>query len=150
MKRQKETVGSILEINIENKYFTYAQILNGVCVFFDYRSKEHLKDFTILENAPILFFLCVYKQVITQGDWLKVGKMPIREDCKVIPNQFIQDHFNPDNIEMYITETGEIVPSTREECMGLERCAVWDSNHVEDRIRDHYLGVPCVWEEPMK
>lgn len=85
MKRQKETVGSILEINIENKYFTYAQILNGVCVFFDYRSGEHLKDFTILENAPILFFLCVYKQVITQGDWLKVSKMPIREDCKVIP-----------------------------------------------------------------
>ena len=109
-----------------------------------------MKDFTILGSVPILFFLGIYNQVITQGDWLKVGKMPIREDCKILPNQFIQDDFNPNNIEMYITETGEIVPSTREECMGLERCAVWDSNHVQDRIRDHYLGVPCIWVEPMK
>ena len=40
MKRQKRTIGSILEINIENEYFTYAQILHEGCVFFDYRSKN--------------------------------------------------------------------------------------------------------------
>lgn|GEM_PF-197253 len=150
MKRQRITIGSILEINIENEYYTYAQILaHGICVFYDYQARNQLKDFSILENAPLLFFLCVYNQVITQGDWLKVGKMPIREDCKTLPNQFIQDMCDPDKVEMYITETGEIVPSTKEECIGLERCAVWDSNHVEDRIRDHYLGVPCIWVEPI-
>lgn len=148
-KRQKETIGSILEIPIEDKYFTYAQILPEVCVFFDYRSVSPLRDFTVLQNAPILFFLCVYKQVITQGDWLKVGKMPIREDCKVVPNFYIHDDFTQ-RFSMYITETGEIVPSTKEECLGLEEAAVWDSNHVEDRIRDFYLGIPSIWGGPLE
>lgn len=46
MKKQGITIGAVLEINIENKYYTYAQILHEGCGFFDYRSKEHLKDFT--------------------------------------------------------------------------------------------------------
>lgn len=149
-KRQRITLGSVLEINIENKYYTYAQILHEVCVFFDYRSKEKISDFSILQEVPILFFLGVYNDVITKGIWPKVGKMPIRNDCKVVPNMFIQDSMHPDRFEIYITETGEIVPATKEECIGLERCAVWDSNHVEDRIRDHYLGVPCIWVEPIE
>ncbi len=46
MKRQRITEGSILEINIENDYYVYAQILvKGLgYAFFDHRSKERVTD----------------------------------------------------------------------------------------------------------
>jgi hypothetical protein len=36
-----------------------------------------------------------------------------------------------------------------ERCVGLERAAVWDPEHVEDRLRDHRAGVPNKWVESL-
>ena len=33
-------------------------------------------------------------------------------------------------------------PARPEEAAGLERAAVWSAEHVEDRLRDHFDGVP--------
>lgn len=152
MKRQRITEGAILEINIKNDYYVYAQILvKGLgYVFFDYRSKWHLTDLDELLKCEILFIVMVYNDVVTQGKWIKVGKLPIRKDLLVQPMKFIQDSTNPDKFELYNPNNGEIVNATRAECVGLERASVWEANHVEDRIRDHYLGVPNVWVEQLK
>jgi Immunity protein 26 len=149
-KRQQRTVGSILEINIDKQYYVYGQILKEGYAFFDYKSKEPLTDFAVLLKAPILFILGVYNYVVTKGEWLKVGKLDIREDLKVRPMNFIQDALNPKNFELYDPNTGEIRPCKREECEGLEPAAVWAANHVESRIRDYYNGVPNVWVERLK
>lgn len=149
MKRQKETIGSIVEINVYGVYglyYCYAQILaHGNLAFFDYRSKGHIETLSILNNCNLLFIICVYKDIITQGYWLKVGKLPIREELQVAPMQYIYHKFDKLQFELYDPNTGEIRPSTKEECRGLERCAVWDKHHVEDRLRDYYNGVPCIW-----
>ena len=151
MAKQRITEGAILEINIENKYYVYAQILKKGLgyAFFDYKTKEKLTNFQILNNSKVLFILTVYDYVITQCKWLKVGKLPIREDLLVQPMKFIQDEFNYKKLELYNPNTGEITPTTKDKIIGLERAAVWADNHVEDRIRDHYLGVSNVWLEQM-
>ncbi|MBL0048944.1 MAG: hypothetical protein IPP32_12705 [Bacteroidetes bacterium] len=147
MAKQRITEGSIIEINIENQYYVYAQILvKGLgYAFFDYKSKEKLTDFSILRQSKVLFIVMVYNDVITQGKWLKVGKLEIREDLKNQPMKYIQDAINPNNFELYNPNTGEVIKATREQCEGLECAAVWESNHIEDRIRDYYLGVPNIW-----
>lgn len=152
MKRQRVTEGAILEINIENQYYVYAQILvKGLgYAFFDYKSKEHLKDLNELLKCEVLFIVTVYDDVVTQGKWIKVGKLPIRQDLLVQPMKFMQDYMDLDKFDLYNPNTGEIVKATRDECFGLERASVWEFNHVEDRIRDHYLGVPNVWVEQLK
>lgn len=152
MKRQRITEGAILEINIENDCYVYAQILlKGLgYAFFDYRSKQHLTALDELLKCEILFIVMVYNDVVTQGKWIKVGKLPIRQDLLVQPMKFIQDSTNPDKFELYNPNTGEIVNATKAECVGLERASVWEANHVEDRIRDYYLGVPNVWVEQLK
>jgi hypothetical protein len=148
MKKQKIIQGSILEINIKNQYYTYAQILDkGGYVFFDYNSEKRLTDFSVLEDKPILFIICVYDDVIKQGHWPIVGKMNIRKNLNTQPMQFIQDALHPDRFEFYNPNTGESTPATREKVKGMERAAVWEANHVEDRIRDYYNGVPCIWLE---
>lgn len=147
MKRQIITPGSILEIHIEKEYYVYAQILlNGLgYAFFDFKSKVRLMDLNTLLNCKVLFILMVYDDVITKGVWLKVGKLPIREELLIQPMKFIQDALNPDKFQLYNPNTGEISSATKKDCKGLERASVWEANHVEDRIRDHYLGVPCAW-----
>lgn len=146
IKKQRITIGAILEINIENNYYVYAQILgNANYAFFDYRTTSQLKDFTVLFDKPVLFIASVYNDIITQGHWLKVGNLELRNDFKVLPMKFIQDALNPDSFELYDPNTGESKPSTKEQIKGLERAAVWEANHIVDRIRDYYNEVPCVW-----
>ena len=144
-KRQRETVGSVIQIRIDNGYYVYAQILRlGQYVFFDYRSQELLKDLSVLNSANILFILSVDSYPVNVGRWLKVGKLPIRIEFENLPNKYIFDKFKRE-FSLYITETGEILPSTKGEVRGLEQCAVWGENHVVDRIRDYYNKVPCKW-----
>lgn len=146
IKKQRITVGSILEINIENEYYVYAQILGKAgYAFFDFKTENRLKDYFILLEKPILFITSVYNDVITLGHWLKVGSIEIREDLKEQPLQFIQDALHPDKFEFYDPNTGESKPATKEQIKGLERASVWEANHIEDRIRDYYNGVPCIW-----
>lgn len=39
--------------------------------------------------------------------------------------------------------------ATRAQCADLERSAVWDPEHVEDRLRDHHAGRSNKWAESL-
>lgn len=152
MAKQRITEGAILEILIENDYYVYAQILTKGLgyAFFDFKSTQKLTDFTILEKAKVLFIVMVYNDIITNGRWLKVGKLPIREDLVELPMKFIQDSLNPEKIELYNPNNGEIIPATKQDALGLECAAVWEAENVEERIRDYYEGKPNIWVEKMQ
>lgn len=53
-----------------------------------------------------------------------------------------QDELDETQFELYNPNTGEATQATREGMRGLETCAVWEAHHVEERIIDHYNGVP--------
>ena len=147
MKRQQRTPGSIVLIDLGNGYYNYAQILNDGLAFFDiYTNEAELENLTVLLEKPVLFILEVYRDVISTGRWLKVGKLPIRDDLKVVPLQFIQDKLNPKLFRLYNPNTGEMFPATRDECEGLEVAAVWEAWEVEQRIKDYYEEGK-VWKE---
>ena len=140
-----------MKINLKNGYYNYAQIVENGIAFFDIYTKDpELEDLSILLEKPVLFILEVYRDVISTGLWLKVGKLPIREDLKTLPMQCIQDALNETQFELYNPNTGEVTKATREECEGLETCAVWEAYHVESRLRDHYNGVPNDIVEALK
>jgi len=87
MKRQRRTPGSIVKIDLKNGYYNYAQIVENGIAFFDIYTKDpELEDLSILLEKPVLFILEVYRDVISTGLWLKVGKLPIREDLKNTSN----------------------------------------------------------------
>ena len=64
--------------------------------------------------------------------------------------KFIQDSLNPSKFESYNPNTGEITPSTKEECIGLERAAVWEAEHVESRITDFFNSRENVWVKQLE
>ena len=146
VKRQKRTLGAVMEINVDNEYYVYAQSYPYTEeVIFDYRSKEPLEDLSVLLSVKQLFRIVVFRWVIGSGHWKKVGKLPLREDLLIVQKQYIYHKFDRDKFEIYNPETGQITPSNKEECRGLERCSVWGADSIKDRIRDHYNGVPCMW-----
>lgn len=60
----------------------------------------------------------------------------------------MQDPVNPQKFQIY--DRGFMRPALRSECEPLERTAVWDPEHVEDRIRDAYAGRESVWVRSMQ
>lgn len=150
MIKQQRTVGSVLKVKLENGKFTYAQILKPVLVFFDFIVETELEDLNQLLNAKVLFYASVYDDVITKGRWRKVGKIPIRDEFLTVPLQFIQDAIDPKNFRLYDPNSGEIVKARKSECEGLERAAVWEAYHIEERTLDHYARRKNIWVESMR
>ena len=95
MKRQQETVGSIVQIHINDEFYVYAQILpHGLLAFFDYKSDTELSDLNVLKNAKVLFITAVYKYVT------KVSHPFISAIWVIVPfggwskNQMFSERFN--------------------------------------------------------
>ncbi|MBC3809744.1 hypothetical protein H8K52_20635 [Undibacterium seohonense] len=145
--RQRRTIGSIVIIPIDD-FFIHAQVLPEVdMVFFNTKGKTNLTPDEIV-NTQVLFREAVNDDAIRDGRWLKAGKASIsKENSQPLP-KFIQDALNPTKFEIYVG--GVIRSAKREECLNLQRCAVWAVNHIEDRIRDYYNGMPNKWVEQMR
>ena len=143
MPRRKS--GTIYEIVIDNSYYCYAEIIPyGNMAFFDYKSDKPLEDLSVLLTTPVLFIVAIYPYILTKKLWKKVGIINLREEFNN-DVQFYVYHRIYDSFDIYSSKTGELIKSTREECLGLEQCAIWGVNHIEDRLRAYYSGKPCIW-----
>jgi hypothetical protein len=116
--------------------------------FFDARSTSDLRIEEIV-GRPVLFRLAVHKSAYADGRWPKVGSAPVPEGLLGGVPRFMQDAITG---RLSISEDGGVTsrPATFDECRDLERLAVWEPEHVEDRLRDHYAGVPNKWVESLR
>lgn len=147
--RQQRTIGAVVEVIFEPGRKTYARILGEASfAFYDYIDTGQEISIEDIIAKPILFILAVYDDAVTKGRWKKIGKAPLDLSLQVLPCKFIQDGLNETKFEIY--DNGSIRPSSKAECLGLERAAVWEPEHVESRIADYYNGKPNKWELQMR
>lgn len=148
MKKQKRTVGAVLTVPLGDGTTCYAITLpEADFAFLKVRTSDSLPPSDISERS-VLFRVAVHKSAWADGRWLKVAKVELPEHLLSPQPRFIQDALNPEKFEIYIG--GSIRPASRSECESLERAAVWDPEHVESRLRDHYAGVPNQWVESLR
>lgn len=146
MARQHITVGAFLEIDLGNGYYAYARILERVSyAFYDLHSSNKVTDLNSIASKPILFIVAVYRSAVNSGRWVKIGKKPLEKWFEVLPNQFVQDALHPERYSLYNPNSGVMTETDRENCIGLERAAVWEDVHVESRLKDHYANKPNIW-----
>ena len=151
IEKKSPVIGSIIEICIDNKYYTYAQKLGnnaGSLVFFDYYDTSRIEDSRIFNTLKKLFIITIYDSTFKRSNWKVFNKIEIRKEFDKLPLEFIYDKI-ADQYKIYDPNTGEIRKSNREEIIGLEMCAVWPWYCIEDRIRDHYEGKVCIWVKSM-
>lgn len=145
--RPRRIVGSVVQVPLGDGSHSYGQILaEADFAFFDIRSSGPITAAEVV-NRPVLFRVAVMNHAVTSGRWPIVGSAPIRSDLQRPQQKFIQDKLNPNQFEIYFG--GQIRPASREECAGLEAAAVWEPEHVEDRLRDHFAGRSNKWLESL-
>lgn len=127
---------------------TYALTLpEADFALFDARSSVELPVEEVV-RCPVLFRVAVHKSAWASGRWARVGKVSVPPDLLSPVPKFVQGALNPERFSIYTA--GQMRPASRDEVLHLERCAVWDPTHVEDRLRDHYAGVPNKWVESLR
>ena len=148
MTRQQRTIGAVLAVPLGDGTATFALTLQEAdFAFFDARTIGSRPPANLLAK-PVLFRIAVHKSGWAAGRWPKVSKVSMPSQLHDPQPKFIQDPVHPDRFEIYLA--GEIRPSTRAECDGLERAAVWEPEHVEERLRAHYAGVPSEWVQSLQ
>lgn len=128
---QRRKIRNVYAIPLPDGRYAYGrQYKEPMLGISKFKSDEIVKN---PDFSEIDFIVGVYQDVLTCGDWPIVCNYPFEneEEAWGVPT-YIQDMLKPDRFEIYYK--GKIRKTTKKECIGLERCAVWDSNHIIDRI----------------
>lgn len=146
-KKIKRKLGDIVRIKLEDGSISFGRVLEEpLMAFYDLKANNTIEVDDVL-SKPILFKIWVMNSAIESGRWEVIGNSPL-ENQLTAPQRFFKQ--SPLNKKFSIYFNGDETPASLEDCEVLERAAVWDPEHVEDRLRDYYDGVPNQWVESLK
>ena len=146
-KRIKRKEGDVLVIALEAGSYCFGRVLpSPLIAFYDINTKA-VPSIDDIISAPILFKLWVMDYAVKRGRWEVIGSREL-DTTLTAPVKFFKEDTISKSLSIYYQN--KEIPASREECEGLERAAAWDPEHVEELLRDHYLGVPNIWVESLK
>jgi hypothetical protein len=153
--RRRRMPGQIVEIALGQGKISFARVLHEPLFafydeVFDAAEKPSTQD---VVNLPIAFKINVMNSAVTSGHWPVIANIGLTPDLQVVP-MFCKQDIVTGKLYIY-QEVPELAPhyerpATNKECIGLETAAVWDAEHVEDRLRDHFAGQPNKWVEQLR
>jgi len=143
MKRKasvRRKIGNVVSVPLGNGRFGFGWVLKEPLVaFFDFSSDNPAPPVAEVIRKPVAFRICVMKVALT-STWPVIGHADIPVELQEEPWFFMQDDISG---ALSITRDGdERVPADLEQCESLECAAAWSACHVEQRLRDHFAGVP--------
>jgi len=146
--KQKRNKGDIVQIDLGHGRYGYAQLLDPPLVaLFDVASGVPLATNEIV-SSPVAFCVWVMESAITGGDWRVVGNARIPDQIDQSPPFFKKDRISG---TFSITYTGaEEEPATFQQIKSMECAAVWNPEHVVDRLNDHFDSRPNKWVSLLK
>jgi hypothetical protein len=150
-KRQRFEPGAVLCVGLDDGTHTYARMLSHspYLAVYDARRSDDAVDVEQIVRSPVLFVVAVSAAAYRSGRWQRVGWVPPLAAAVAIPEFFRQDIFDPQQCQV-VDHLGRERTATPQECVGLERDAVWAAEHIEERVRDHYQNRPNAHLEVMK
>jgi hypothetical protein len=142
-KRPRFEPGAVLRVGLDDGTHTYARMLSHppYLAVYDARRSDDDLDVEQIVRSPVLFVVAVSDAAYRKGRWRRVGWVPLSAADVPIPEFFRQDILDPQQCEV-VDRLGGSRAATPEECVGLERDAVWAPEHIEERVRDHYQNRP--------
>jgi hypothetical protein len=129
-KRKRKKIGDVYAIPLPNKKYAFGRVFKDAGFGVYEHIGESIEDTPKSENYQ--FIVGVYDHALKSGEWTVVENRPFDdEDAAYPPPMCIIDSISG---EYSIYHKGEIRNATKSECEGLEIAAVWDANHITDRI----------------
>jgi hypothetical protein len=150
--RANRAPGRIVRIDLGDGRCAYGRQLTFVTVEFYDRMGQPGEPIDLIElvASPVAFRISVMKYAFRRrGGWELLDVVPLtQQEQSQIYRWAKQDPLT--GAISIISDPGGETPATIEECHELERAAVWDPEHVEDRLRDHFDGRPNKWVESLR
>lgn len=116
--------------------------------FYDFRSQQPMKGLSEITSHSVAFMVAAHKDLVADGQWETIGVAPLEPSLRPPKAQAMIDVLDPEHCQI-IDDEGNIREATREECEGLEPAAVWEPEHIVDRLEDHFAGRPARWLKDM-
>lgn len=136
----------MLKIHIDAQQHVVAVLLpDQIIAVYDSISTDEAEAQSVL-SKNILFKIIASKAALRK--WPVVGSVELNAELQK-PVPFFWQNFADFN-ECYIEINGHRTPVKPADCQGLERLGSWDAGAVEQRIRDHYAGMPNAHVEALK
>ncbi|MFF5981431.1 hypothetical protein ACFY78_21530 [Streptomyces olindensis] len=142
--------GGVLRVPAGGARSAYALML-GVRPYVAFFADEQIElvGFPGVPEMNPLFVIAVHNKAYSRGRWGPILHRINTDALPDVPSFFRQNVLNFQDCG--ITDAfGQVRQATPEECIGLERSAVWEAEHVEQRISDLYSGRPNLFVESMK
>lgn len=135
--------GDVVSIPIADGNLAFAHVLAPpLFAFYDLKSSRLPSEVTEITRNPVLFKVCVTKYARLDGAWRKVFHFEPSAEVASVPTFFRQDSISG-RIYEYNDKMDNSNPMTYEEASGLERAAVWEPDHVVERLDAHFSGEAC-------
>ena len=141
----KWIAGTFFCVPLGDGTFGYGRVRDsyGNLSFYKYRTQALSFDLHEIEAKPVLFTVMV--RIFRDTRWRIIGCGELNGHVAQPVVKFMQDLADFRKCVIYDT-AGMKRDATPEECVGLERAAAWDPNHVEDRLRDNLASRESRWE----
>ena len=148
MSKQKHKTGTLVRLALSDGSFGYGRLLESPYVaFYNYRTTNPDSDLDRISSKPVLFKIAV--NLLAVNAWESIGWRALEEHLTQPLVQFRQDIGDFRRCTIFDT-AGNKRAAEPQECVGLERAAVWEQDSVEERLLDTFLGRPNAAEEHLK
>jgi hypothetical protein len=140
--------GSFLRIPLADGSFGYGRVLKlPHDAYCDYRTDTPDSDLDRIASKPILFKIMA--RHMEERAWELIGWRELEEQFSQPIVHFMQDIGNFRDCTIFDT-VGNERSAEPQECIGLERSAVWEEVGVEQRLLDTFMGRPNAAVERLK
>jgi hypothetical protein len=136
--------GTFVRVPLADGSVAYGRILGSpYMAFYEYRTPTPSDDLEVISAKPLLFRQAVRLRGAQR--WPVIGWQELDDAVAEPVVRFTQDVFDFRKCTIF-DSTGAERDAEPEECIGLERSAVWDMHHIEQRLLDTFAGRPNVAE----
>jgi hypothetical protein len=128
--RKRLKLGDVYAILLPNSKYAFGRTFFDASIGIYKHIGEKIDDLPKTEDYQ--FIVGIYEDVLKSGQWPVVDNRPFKNDEeKWPPPMCVIDSITG---EYSIYHKGEFRDASKSECEGLEMAAVWEAEHVIDRV----------------
>jgi hypothetical protein len=128
--KKRIKLGDVHAIVLPNQKFAFGRVFWDASIGIYKHIGDNIDDLPTTEEYQ--FVVGVYADVLKSGNWPVVDNRPFsNNDEKWPPPNCVKDKISGGYSIYY---RGEFRKASKEECEGLETAAVWEAEHIIDRI----------------
>lgn len=129
MKRRK--LGDVYAITLPDSSYRFGRLLHDDAIQI-FRQPSGTLEFNPQIMRDVDFTVAIYRSAFKDSRLVFVTNIPFQNEDESWPPKTYLHHILNDTYSVY--NRGQIFPSTKNECANLEPTAVWELEHIIDRI----------------